>query len=407
MVRRTHIHPLVQIVASHEPEALQHEAVVQVHKREIPGRNRVRGIRHRTPQKPLRLRVFRPFDVRQGVGVFQLRRASCFALHHVERAAVALDEFPERHCARPPRRVGVCVVGMENEVRPKVERILLLEFLKDACVSLREVDGRAVDFRLRLDGAYRLGRLVKKIGVVRTLSEWLVPDFPLAHDILVATDACRDVFEPSRERLLVPGDVANLHAQAVVSSVYRVAVGEANPWLDAELGHFAHRSIKPIKVVFAFLLLRLRPAGEEPPVLRAEPGDVFLHRPPAGVVAVERLATYRPGVRLDVFCPACRKQADLPKPRIELVQPLPRHTLARGSIKCLQTARSGGQDARAPGRQNANDRKPIHNDCKPIHLDLPEYYYEPRRHCKDFLFVFGEFQAPTAAHVASERRESF
>ena len=336
MVRRTHIHGVTVIVAPDKPKALQHEAVVVVHQGEEPRRHRVRGIGDSAAQQPFGLRVFRPFDVRQRMGIFELRGAPRLTLHRVERAAVAFDEFPQRFGARPPRCIGIGVVRVENEARTEVERVLLLELFENACVALRKVDRRAVDLRVRLDGADRPRRAAEKLRVVRPLPERLVPHLPFVHNILVAADARLHVSDPRRERLWIARHLAHLHAETEVAPVDRVAVGEADPRLHAEGRHFAHGPVEPREVVDALLLLRLRPAGEEPPVLRAELADILLHRLPLGVVTVERFAADGPRRRLQVLRVAHGKAPDLLQARIEFVQPLPRHALSRRRVECLQ-----------------------------------------------------------------------
>ena len=289
----------------------------------------MRCVVHGAAHSPLRLRVFRPFDVRHRVGVLQLRRASRFALHHVERAAVALHELAQRLGDPLVNHVGIATVGMIDEARAEVERVLLLEPFKDARVVFRKVHRRAVDLRVRLNGADCPRRAVEKLRIVRALPERLVPHLPFIDYVLVAADARFHVSDPRRERLWIARHLAHLHAEMEVAPVNRVAVGEADPGLHAKGRHFAHGPVEPREVVDALLLLRLRPAGEEPPVLRAERTEVGLHRVPVRVVAVERLAADGPRRRLQVLCVARGEAPDLLQSGIELVQPLPRHALAR------------------------------------------------------------------------------
>ena len=335
----TPVHGPLLSVAPHKPEALEHRAVVVVHEREVPGGNCPRRVAHGAAHSPLRLRVFRPLNVRHRVRVFKLGRASR-ALHDVERAAVALHELAQGQHVLCVRDVWVGIVWVVDEIRGEVERVLLLEPFKDARVVVGQADRRAVDLRVRLNGADRPRGAVEKLRIVRALPEWLVPHLPLVHDVLVAADARLHVPDPRRERLWVARHLAHHHAEAEVASVDRVAVGEADPRLHAEGRHFAHGPVEPREVVDALLLLRLRPAGEEPPVLRAERTEVGLHRVPVRVVAVERLAADGPCGRFQVLRLAHGEASDLLQSGIELVQPLPRHALARrrGSLRPLLRA---------------------------------------------------------------------
>ena len=218
---------------------------------------------------------------------------------------------------------------MVDEIRGEVERVLLLEPFEDARVVVGEADRRAVDLRVRLDGADRPRGAVEHFRVVLSLSERLIPHLPFVDDVLVSLHTRRAVPEPRRERLGVARHLAHLHVQTEVAAVDGIAVRKADPRLHAHRRHFAHGPVEPCEVVFPLLLLRLRPAGEEASVLRTEWTDVLLHRVPVRVVAVERLATDGPCGRFQVLRLAHGEASDLLQPGVELVQPLPRHALAR------------------------------------------------------------------------------
>ena len=284
-----------------------------------------RRVADRAPQEPLRLRILAPLDFIERVAELQLRRTPHLALHDVERFAVRLHELAQLRHALLVGRVGIRIVRMVDEVRAEVERVLLLQLLQDALVVLRERDGRAIQLRVGLHGADGLRGAVEHLGVLRTLAERLVPDFPLVHHVLVALHARGAVPEPCLERLRFVRHLLHPHSEAEVAAPHGIAVREADPGLHAHRRHLAHVRVEPGEIVFSLLLLGLRPTGEQSPVLDAEGRDEVLVGVPVGIVPVHRLAAYGPLGRLHVLRVPHGEASDLLEPGVELVEPRPGH----------------------------------------------------------------------------------
>ena len=209
----------------------------------------------------------------------------------------------------------------------------------------------------------RLGRLDDHFEVVlHLLAERLVPDLPLVHDVAVAPDDFAAVPQPRLESLRIPDHARNARSDVAAGLVDRIAVGEADPRLDADRRGMPNLNIKPREVVLSLFLLGLRPAAEEPRVLRPRLAEIFCVGLEVGEFAVEAFASDRPPRRRNLRRFARPEQADLPESRIG-----PQEALHRDASPVADQVRVHVVPRRE--RNGAQKRRPCNNDgsCHALH----------------------------------------
>ena len=310
------------------------------------------------------------------MGVLKLRRAAGLALHETDLRVRLREKGPELvDAVQAPPRVGRFVrvrdVRMDVPTLDRIRTPFSDEYPEKFLRVRHGADRRDHHLRARLDGMDRLGRLDDHFEVVlHLLAERLVPDLPLVHDVAVAPDDFAAVPQPRLESLRIPDHARNARSDVAAGLVDRIAVGEADPRLDADRRGMPNLNIEPREVVLPLFLLGLRPAAEEPRVLRPRLAEIFCVGLEVGEFAVEAFASDRPPRRRNLRRFACPEKSDLPESRIG-----PQKSLHRDASPVADQVRVHVVPRRE--RNGAQKRRPCNKDgsCHALHahsFQLPQ-----------------------------------